>query len=571
MSTQLSPGVAVSEINTTTSIPAVSTSIGAHAGTFNWGPVLQITTVASGNDLSNKFGTPDNNTAVSFFTSWNFLQYSNNEAIIRALGAGTKNATANGSGTLIMNGDDYFNNVYPTRTTNSWVARYPGALGNAIEVFLFANTVAFNASAANTSDPLYNFVNQFSYAPNTTPSVSTQTGGRLTGDGVHVLVVDATGQITGQANTVLEVFPNLSRLVDATGPDGSSNYYKEYVWQNSKWVYWNGTPQANTTGWDVSISQANTTGIVSDASTANIAFLSGGADGVITAANTVTALNIFNDKDGVDIDLLMLGGGGQTETNAAIAVAEQRKDIVVYGSPPLANTTNPVSPTNAINNYFGGVTRSSYFFPDTGWKYQFDQFNGVYRWVPLNGDTAGLSARTDNVRAPWWSPAGLQRGQILNTIKLAFNPKEPERDSLFSNGINPVVTFKGEGTMLFGDKTFVNYASAFDHINVRRLFIFLEKTISKAARSSLFEFNDAFTQSSFVNLVSPFLRTVKGGRGIQDYRVICDSTNNTGDIVDANKFVGDIYIKPAHSINYIKLNFIAVGTSVSFNTIVGNF
>ena len=570
MSTQLSPGVATSEINDTTSVPAVSTSIGAFAGDFNWGPVLQITNLSTGNDLS-KFGTPDGNTAVSYFTCWNFLQYSDNIAVIRALGSGSKNATANGNGTLIMNGDDYFNNVYPTKTTNSWVARYPGALGNAIEVLTFANTTAFNASASNTSDPLYNFVNNFAYAPNTTPSVSKQTGGRLVGDGLHVLVVDATGQITGQANTVLEVFPNLSRLIDSVGADGSSNYYKEYVWQNSKWIYWNGTPQANTVGWDVTISQANTTGIVSDANTANVAFLAGGVDGVVSAANTVTAVDLFNDPDNVDIDILMVGGGGQTETNEAIAVAESRKDIVVCGSPPLANTTNPSGPVVAINNYYNGVTRSSYFIADTGWKYQFDQFNGVYRWIPLNGDVAGLMARTDNVRAPWWSPAGLQRGQILNVIKLAYNPRKIDRDALFSNGVNPIVTLKGEGTLLYGDKTFVNFASAFDHINVRRLFIFLEKTISAMAKASLFEFNDEFTQAAFVNNVSPFLRTVKGGRGIYDYRVVCDSTNNTADIVDANKFVGSIFIKPARSINFIQLNFVAVGTSVDFNTIVGNF
>jgi phage tail sheath protein FI len=569
--TQLSPGVEVSEINTTTSIPAVSTSIGAFAGAFNWGPVLQLTTVSSGNDLVNKFSAPDNNTAVSFFTVWNFLQYSDNVAVLRSLGQGAKNATSNGNGTLIMNSDDYFNNVYPTKTTNSWVARYPGFKGSALEVLVFANTSAFNQAASNTSDPLYNFANQFPYAPNTTPSVSLQTGGRLTGDGLHVLVIDSTGDITGQANSVLEAFPNLSRLTDATGPDGSSVYYKEFIWQNSQWVYWNGTPQANTVGWDVTISQANTTGIVSDANTANISFLSGGSDGTVSAANNVTALDLFNDPDNIDIDLLMVGGGGQVETNEAIGVAESRKDIVVVGSPPLANVQNPSSPATAINNYAGGITRSSYAILDTGWKYQFDQFNGVFRWIPLNGDIAGLMARTDNVRAPWWSPAGDQRGQILNVIKLAYNPRKVDRDALYNNGINPVVTLKGEGTLLYGDKTFVNFASAFDHINVRRLFIFLEKTISKAAKSFLFEFNDAFTQAAFVNLVSPYLRTVKGQRGIFDYRVICDGTNNTPDIVDANKFVGDIYVKPVRSINFIKLNFVAVGTNVDFNTIVGNF
>jgi phage tail sheath protein FI len=228
-------------------------------------------------------------------------------------------------------------------------------------------------------------------------------------------------------------------------------------------------------------------------------------------------------------------------------------------------------PGQSIANYASSMTRSSYAVMDSGWKYQYDKYNDLYRWVPLNGDIAGLCAKTDNLRDPWWSPAGLQRGMIKNSIKLAYNPNKTDRDTLYKVGVNPVVSFPAEGTLLFGDKTFLNYASAFDHINVRRLFIVLEKAISRAARASLFEFNDAFTRSQFVSLVEPFLRTVKGRRGVTDYKVVCDESNNPGSVIDANQFVGDIYIKPSRSINYIQLNFVAVRTGVSFSEVVGQF
>ena len=254
-------------------------------------------------------------------------------------------------------------------------------------------------------------------------------------------------------------------------------------------------------------------------------------------------------------------------------LAEDRKDCVAFVSPALANVQAADATTEVINyrnNALSNVS-SSYAVFDSGWKYQYDKYNDVYRWVPLNGDIAGLCARTDTNRDPWFSPAGLIRGQIKNVIKLAYNPTKANRDSLYKNGINPVVSFAGEGTLLFGDKTGLGRPSAFDRINVRRLFIVLEKAIAKAARSSLFEFNDEFTRAQFVNLVEPFLRTVQGRRGIYDFRVVCDETNNTPEIIDRNEFIGDIYIKPAKSINFIQLNFVAVRTGVSFEEIVGKF
>ena len=306
--------------------------------------------------------------------------------------------------------------------------------------------------------------------------------------------------------------------------------------------------------------------------------LYGGNDGVVSEANTVVAFNKLANPEQVDISLVMTGNlSGPSAKSVIENVAEVRKDCVVFVSPPLANTllTPTNDPSTSIVNWRNSSTHlnknSSYAIMDSGWKYQYDKYNDAYVWVPLNGDIAGLCARTDDFRDPWFSPAGLTRGQIKNVVKLAFNPNKTERDTLYKNGVNPVVSFPGEGIVLFGDKTLLKTASAFDRINVRRLFIVLEKSISRAARGQLFEFNDEFTRSQFVSIVEPFLRQVKGRRGIFDYKVVCDETNNTPQVIDNNQFVGDIYVKPARSINFIQLNFVAVRSGVAFNEIVGKF
>jgi phage tail sheath protein FI len=254
-------------------------------------------------------------------------------------------------------------------------------------------------------------------------------------------------------------------------------------------------------------------------------------------------------------------------------IAEFRKDCVVVLSPERAdvvdNATYPGKEVQDIIAYRNTLPSSSYSIIDSGWKYQYDKYNDLYRYVPLNGDVAGTMVRTDNVRDPWYSPAGLNRGQIKNVIRLAFTPNKAERDELYKNGVNPVVSFPGQGTVLFGDKTMLSKPSAFDRINVRRLFIVLEKAISTASKFTLFEFNDEFTRANFVNLVEPFLRDVQGRRGITDFRVVCDETNNTAEVIDRNEFIGDIFIKPARSINFIQLNFVAVRTGVDFSEVVG--
>jgi phage tail sheath protein FI len=298
--------------------------------------------------------------------------------------------------------------------------------------------------------------------------------------------------------------------------------------------------------------------------------LANGADGVVTAGNIQSALNKVANPDSEDVSLIITGPATEATVENAITLAETRKDCVVFVSPEKADVVdNSGSETTDVLAFRNALHSSSYVVMDSGWKYQYDKYNDVYRWVPLNGDIAGLCARTDLERDPWFSPAGTSRGVIRNVIKLAWNPTKANRDSLYNAGVNPVVTFQGEGTVLFGDKTMLDRPSAFDRINVRRLFITLEKAVSRAARSSLFEFNDAFTRAQFVNLVEPYLRDVQGRRGITDFRVVCDDTNNTAEVIDRNEFVGDIYIKPARSVNFIQLNFVAVRSGVVFEEIVG--
>lgn len=301
--------------------------------------------------------------------------------------------------------------------------------------------------------------------------------------------------------------------------------------------------------------------------------LKNGISTPITDARLVIAYDKFKNAEEVDISLIMGGAASQNVAEHIVDnIAESRKDCVAFLSPLSANVVNKSGlEVEQITGYRDNFTSSSYAVMDSGWKYQFDKYNNVYRWVPLNGDIAGLCVRTDFERDPWYSPAGFNRGQIKNVIKLSWNPNKTQRDELYKKGINPVVTFPGEGTVLYGDKTMLARPSAFDRINVRRLFIVLEKAIARAAKYSLFEFNDEFTRAQFVSLVEPYLRDVQGRRGIYQYRVVCDQTNNTPEVIDRNEFVGDIYIKPARSINFIQLNFVAVRTGVAFDEIVGKF
>ena len=432
-------------------------------------------------------------------------------------------------------------------------------------------------------------------------------------DEIHVVVIDGKGTITGNAGTILEKHLNLSKASDAEFSVGSPSYWNKYLEVNSEYIFaGSGSNQtlvktgfgddAFTTftegAWNRQADDNSGPNIFNTAGPLNLTLSGGKNYGGKTTIETgaldsgledlISGYTLFENESEVDVDFLLMGSGkyGKEKTRALatklIQVAESRKDSVAFISPyrgailtdtsvDTAVTINSVEDTTTnIIDFFNPITSSSYGVFDSGYKYMYDRFNDVFRYVPLNGDIAGTCARNDINNFPWFSPAGTARGTILNAVKLAYNPGKLQRDRLYSSRVNPVIFSPGSGIILFGDKTGFAKASAFDRINVRRLFIFLEDAIGAAARDQLFEFNDEITRANFVNIVEPFLRDVQAKRGIQDFVVICDETNNTASIIDSNEFVADIYIKPARSINFIGLNFIATRTGVAFEEVIGS-
>ena len=390
-------------------------------------------------------------------------------------------------------------------------------------------------------------------------------------DELHVAVIDEDGLISGSIGAILETYPKVSRATDAKTSDGASNYFKNVINNRSSYV-WAGADRTSSPS-NTAINVATSTSSVPLSIS-----LTGGVDeseSAISFGAIAAAYDKFSSTQDIDISLVITGmtrggvNGSQLANYLIDNVAELRKDCIVFVSPEKSDVVNAATPAQNVVDFRNSVRSSSYAVLDSGYKYQYDKYNDVYRYIPLNADIAGLCVRTDATRDPWFSPAGVNRGSIRNVVKLPFNPNNAERDLLYKNGINPVITQQGLGTILFGDKTLLSTPSAFDRINVRRLFITLEKTITNASNALLFEFNDEFTRAQFRNLVEPFLRDVQGRRGITDFKVVCDETNNTPQVIDTNRFVGDIYIKPARAINFIRLNFIAVRTGVEFTEIVG--
>ena len=421
------------------------------------------------------------------------------------------------------------------------------------------------------------------------PATSTWAADKgYTNDELHIVVYDHTGAITGfdadaagqRTAAVLETFGFVSQGGIAKTPQGGSNFYANVINDTSKYIYWGshhsslGEAGDNTPAGG-SYNQPSDNAQVIDTALGALSG-SGGVDATPTVGEKKTSLDLLNN-DTTEVDLIMSGACGSgtdgiTHGQNVVALAEARKDAVAFISPRSSDVVGGASnsaKTTAVTTFFGNINSSSYCVFDSGYKYMFDKYNDVYRYVPLNGDIAGITANTDLVADAWFSPAGYNRGGVRGTTKLAFNPSKAERDLLYQNRVNPVCTFPGQGTVLFGDKTALSRPSAFDRINVRRLFLVLEKAISNAAKFQMFEFNDAFTRAQFVNLVEPFLRDVQGRRGISDFSVIADETNNTGEVIDRNEFVGDIFVKPARSINFVQLNFIAVRTGVAFSEIGG--
>jgi hypothetical protein len=559
MAFQLSPGVNVSEVDLTTVVPSVLTTAGAFAGNFNWGPANQVTLIDSELTLKQTFGNPNDDTASSFFTASSFLSYGNNLNIVRAVHNSANNATSNNA--LQIPNETVFQYEYLNNNNDdlygSVVGRYPGSLGNSLTVYFCANPSLFDT---------WEYKSYFTSAPGTSDYVNSVGG---TNDEMHIVVVDTLGKITGLQGSVLEVYPFVSKALDAS-VNGSSNYYKNVIFNKSKYIYAIDPPEYSVTSttWGT---LANNTDFIDLTTNADIA-LQNGSDVTPIIANIQSAYDFFANKETTNISLVLTGEANTFIQQYVIDnVANSRKDCVAFISPPLTSVnTVGQTPTAGIASWLSTLARSSsYVVADSGWKYMYDKYNNKYRWVPLNGDVAGLCVNTDTVRDPWFSPAGFNRGQIKNAIKLAWNPNKTQRDTIYSAGVNPVCSFPGQGIVLFGDKTLQSKPSAFDRINVRRLFIVLEKAIADAAQFSLFEFNDEFSRAQFVALVTPFLRDVQGRRGITDFKVVCDTTNNTPQVIDSNQFVGDIYIKPARSVNFIQLNFVAVGTGVDFTTVVG--
>jgi len=645
MAFQVSPGVLVQERDLTRIIPAVSTSVGAFAGQFSKGPLDEVVSISSEQELVDTFGKPDSTNFEYFFSAANFLQYSNSLRLVRASQTSTLNATAGGSGLLVKNKQDYEDNYAAGQgSSGTFAARSAGAWGNSLLVATCPSASAFEqitttsqqadggASVGDTTITVdsdataylnvgdiiefsqtgsgvdftsgekyrvtnltstvvtivqhprgagglitavvdnarikrrWRYADQVDGAPATSAWTSTRSG---SGDEIHVVVVDEDGGVSGVPGTVLESYSKVSKASDAKSPQGGVNYYPTVISNKSNYVYW---MDHNSAGTNWGNAAAGTTYTAVD--TPSSESLAGGADGSnATDGQLKDAYEKFNDADTVDVGLIIAGPSGSTShIDNLITIAENRKDCVVFASPQrsdVVNIANSNTQTTNVTDFFNSIRSSSYAVFDSGYKYTYDRYNDVYRFVPLNGDIAGLAARTDILADAWFSPAGLNRGVIRGAAKLAYNPTKQQRDDLYTSRVNPVATFSGQGTVLFGDKTGLSSPSAFDRINVRRLFIILEKAIATASKFQLFEFNDEFTRANFRNIVEPFLREVQGRRGITDFLVVCDETNNTGEVIDRNEFIAEIFVKPARSINFITLSFVATRTGVSFEEVAG--
>jgi len=567
---QVSAGVEVREIDLTNVVPAVSTSVGGIAGAYAWGPIEEVITVGSEKELATRFGKPNDDTYKYFMPAAQFLSYTNALKVVRTANTGLLNAAAGGVGILIKNSNTYESTTFTQDTAGEdyeFIAKYAGALGNSIQVIVCTNEAAYDSIGFNS------YRGQFAFAPGMS-NYAVSRGLTLSidnGDEMHIVVVDSDGAWTGVAGTVLEIFQGVSQASDARRDDGASNYYVDVLNRESSYV-WFGVHDDELINAGETVTEATSGYATLDTVTSYQ--LGGGANGSsVTVGQLQTAYAIFGDAETVDVNFLIgadvLEADAITHANQLIAIAEQRKDVIAFVSPYVAATVNNVTATDDVKAWADGVTSSSYAVMDSTALYVYDKYNDKYRWIVAAGATAGLCAYTDSISDPWFSPAGLNRGQLRGVTKIAFNPKKADRDTLYKARVNPIVAFPGEGIVLYGDKTALVKPSAFDRINVRRLFITLEKSVATAAKFQLFEFNDEFSRAQFRNLVEPFLRDVQGRRGVTDFAVICDSTNNTGEVIDSNRFVADIYVKPTRSINFITLNFIATRTGVEFSEIVG--
>ena len=549
-----SPAIVVKEVDLTGGVPNVQSTTGAFAGNFRWGPVEKATLIDTEASLASTFGSPTNNdsAAITFLTAAYFLRYANALQVVRSIDTDTgvnastghaaglyKAGESSDSDRLIKN-EDTFEDM--TTLNSAFYARYPGALGNSLKIAI--------ADATNWAGTGFQYETQFDAAP--------------TGDERHVLVLDEDGTISGIAGTVLERFPFVNINKTATKTDGTSNYVREVINRGSSYIWMSAD---NDTVTELNSDSANDQQAYS--------FQSGNDGAQLTTADYLTAFDLLEDKDTIALDFLIAPGMAtaveqETVVDDLVAIAqEKRKDCVVVTSPAKNSIVGNADPVGATITDAAAYTYSSYLFIDNNWLKVYDKYNDKYRYIPASSSTAGIMAASDLNSAPWFSPAGSRRGQYLGVTSLSYTPTKSQRDTLYKASINPIANLPGQGILLYGDKTHMNRPSAFDRINVRRLFNVIERAIALAARNTLFELNDEFTRAEFVNIVEPFLREIKGRRGVTDFRVVCDETNNTPSVIDRNEFIANIFIKPARSINYITLNFVAVRSGVDFEEVAG--
>jgi hypothetical protein len=571
-----SPAVVVKEIDLTGGVPNVQTSTGAIVGNFRWGPVGQRVLVSNEAGLIETFGAPTVSTssfAEDFHRASYFLRYSSTLQVVREATAEALNAQAHKTGvdpTAVQIGTKAVFDAASFDSDQLFLARYPGALGNSLRISICP------ADSSGSEFSSWAYRTSFDGAPGTSAYDSDRDG---VATEVHVAIVDKNGQFSGTKGAVLETFPYVSLASNSKNTDGSTNYAIDVINARSEYVYMVDWDSAYTTR---NAGQALTPGTTKNYGTTSLTAtnydLADGAESfVLTASEIATGFDLFEDKDVVEVDFLiapsMIASSAQTTVvNDLVSIATGRKDCVVVASPArndIIGLNNETTITNNIVSTSNNFTKSSYLIMDGNFLKVYDKFNDQYLDIPAASSTAGLMAETDRNAAPWFSPAGVKRGQYLGVTSISYNPNKTNRDTLYKAGINPVVNLQGSGVILFGDKTLLSRPSAFDRINVRRLFLVLERAIARAAEGVMFEFNDEFTRAEFVNIIEPVLRDVKGRRGITDFRIVADETVNTPEVIDRNEFIANIFIKPARSINYVTLNFVAVRTGVDFEEVVG--
>lgn len=576
-----SPAVVVKEVDQTGGVPNVQTSTGAIVGNFRWGPVDVATDVDNEDTLVSKFASPDTTNAIDFHNASYFLKYSNSLKVVRAVTSAAKNAAA-----TVGQTSSYDRSTQPTVKNkanfdaqlsaldsdgHTFVARFPGALGNSLRV-----SICPKGEIGDSAFDNWTYKSSFDGAPGTVFYDSDRDGVNTE---VHVAVVDKNGEFTGTKGTVLETYPYVSLATDSKTLEGNTNYVKNVINELSEYVHMVGfDSDYNAANAGTALTPGTSKDYRVDTNTAkSYDFDSGVNSAALGASEFTTAYDEFRDKDLIEIDFIIVPGmtnstDQTTVANDALAKAFARQDCIAVTSPARDDVVNVTSEDTATDNIIstvGAFTNTSFLVVDGNYLKVYDKYNDQYIQIPAASSTAGLMAATDRSAAPWFSPAGQRRGQYLGVTAIDYNPRKANRDKLYKANINPIINQPGQGIKLFGDKTFLGRPSAFDRINVRRLFLTIERAIARAAENVLFEFNDEFTRAEFVNIIEPVLRDIKGRRGITDFRIVADETVNTAAVIDRNEFIANIYIKPARSINYVTLNFVAVRTGVEFTEVSG--